>query len=47
MLINVGPTVLSLDEDFALTLINIDRPWLKLINLKLAYGVDSDLPRWS
>ncbi len=32
---------LSLDEDFGLTLINIDKPWLTMINLKLAHGVNS------
>ncbi len=33
--------VLLLDEDFGLSLINIDIPWLMLINLKLGHGVDS------
>ncbi len=35
--------VLLLDEDFGLTLINIDKPWMTFINLKLAHGVDSEL----
>ena len=34
--------VLSLDEDFGLTLINIDKPWLMSIKLKLGHGVDSE-----
>ena len=36
---------LSLDEDFGLSLINIDKPWLMLINLKLGHGVDSEVQR--
>ncbi len=39
--------MINIDEpqvDFGLTLINIDKPWLTLVNLKLAHRVDSAAP---